>query len=66
MPVNKTVASAQIALNAHDDALGLEPEALPSVKVWHFLTSLIEYCKFYGVDFDEQLSEARIEMSNLL
>lgn len=58
----KAVDAACSAIDAHEVAMKLEPDAGREVQLWHLIYSLLEWCDVNALDFDATVSEVRQDM----
>lgn len=65
-PINRrAVEAADLALYANEQALRLEEDMEPGVRVWHLVLSLLEYCDNHHLDFDGIVGEVREDESTV-
>lgn len=54
---------AQVAIDAHQAAGGLEEDSGNRTDLWHLVYSLLHWCDEHAIDFDEVVSDVRTDMS---
>jgi len=64
MPMGDAVKAAQAAIDAHNGAMRLEEGSGPAVDLWHLVLSLIEWSASNDVNFDAQVSAAKIYLES--